>query len=146
MKKILVIHGPNLNLLGVREPEIYGSETLASLDQALIEEGNRLGLAVDVFQSNHEGALIDRLHAARGTTDGILINPAGLTHTSVSLRDALAAFECPVIEVHLSNIFAREGFRQTDLIAPVCRGTITGLGRWSYLAGLYALGQILPTA
>lgn len=145
MKKILILHGPNLNLLGVREPEIYGSETLASLDQALIEEGNRLGVVVQVFQSNHEGALIDRLQAARGNTDGILINPGGLTHTSVSLRDALASLECPVIEVHLSNIFAREDFRQTDLVAPVCRGTITGLGRWSYFAGLYALGQILPT-
>jgi 3-dehydroquinate dehydratase-2 len=146
MKKILVIHGPNLNLLGVREPEIYGSETLASLDQALIEEGSRLGLQVETFQSNHEGALIDRLHAARGFADGILLNPGGLTHSSVSLRDAIAALDCPVVEVHMSNTFAREEFRRVDLVAPVCRGTIAGLGRWSYLAGLYALGQILPTA
>jgi 3-dehydroquinate dehydratase-2 len=143
MKRILVMHGPNLDLVGEREPEIYGRETLAELDARLAEEAGRLGMAISTFQSNHEGALIDRLHRARGEADGIVLNPGGLTHTSVSLRDAVAATSLPVIEVHLSNIFARESFRQVDLVAPVCRGVILGLGSLGYLAALRSLATIL---
>lgn len=145
MKRILVIHGPNLNLLGEREPEIYGRATLAEIDERLRREGEDLGLAVEVFQSNHEGALIDRVHEEIGRCDGILINPGGLTHTSVPLRDALAAAGVPVLEIHLSNLFAREEFRRQDLIAPVCAGLVMGLGPVSYLAGLWALHHLLGT-
>ena len=143
MKRILVMHGPNLDLLGERELEIYGRETLAELDASLAEEAARLGMTVATFQSNHEGALLDRLHSSRGEVDGIILNPGGLTHTSVSLRDAVAAACVPVIEVHLSNIFAREPFRQADLVAPVCRGVILGLGSLSYVAALRSLATIL---
>ena len=143
MKRILVMHGPNLDLMGEREPEIYGRETLAELDACLAEEAERLGVTFSSFHSNHEGALIDRLHSARGGVDGIILNPGGLTHTSVSLRDAVAASSVVVIEVHLSNIFAREAFRQIDLVAPVCRGVILGLGPPGYLAALRALAMIL---
>lgn len=143
MKRILVMHGPNLDLLGEREPEIYGRQTLAELDAGLAEEAKRLGVAFSTFQSNHEGALIDRLHDIRGEVDGVILNPAGLTHTSVSLRDAVAAVSLPVIEVHLSNIYARESFRQVDLVAPVCRGVILGFGSLGYLAALRTLVTIL---
>jgi 3-dehydroquinate dehydratase-2 len=143
MKRILVLHGPNLDLLGEREPEIYGQETLAELDVRLAGEAASLGLAFSTFQSNHEGALVDRLHRARDEADGIVLNPGGLTHTSVSLRDAVAALSLPVIEVHLSNTYAREPFRQVDLVAPVCRGVILGLGSLGYLAALRALATIL---
>jgi 3-dehydroquinate dehydratase-2 len=143
MKRILVMHGPNLDLVGEREPEIYGRETLAELDARLAEEAERLGMTLSTFQSNHEGALIDRLHRARGEVDGIILNPGGLTHTSVSLRDAVAAASVPVIEVHLSNLFAREPFRQIDLVAPVCRGVILGLGPLGYVAALGTLATIL---
>lgn len=143
MKRILVMHGPNLDLLGEREPEIYGRETLAELDARLTQEAGSLGMAITTFQSNHEGALIDRLRDARGEVDGIILNPGGLTHTSVSLRDAVAAASAVVIEVHLSNTFAREPFRQIDLVAPVCRGVILGLGSLGYLAALRTLAMIL---
>ena len=143
MKRILVLHGPNLNLLGVREPAVYGKETLAEIDARLVQEGARLGVTVDTFQSNHEGALIDRLHDARGKADGIVLNPGGLTHTSISLRDAVSAIESPVIEVHLSNTFAREPFRQDDRIAPVCRGVIVGLGSTGYVLALEALAGLV---
>jgi 3-dehydroquinate dehydratase II len=145
MKRILVMHGPNLALLGEREPEIYGRETLAQLNARLAEEATGLGVALATFQSNHEGELIDRLHQARGDADGIILNPGGLTHTSVSLRDAVAAVSLPIIEVHLSNTFAREPFRQVDLVAPVCRGVILGLGPLGYLAALRTLATILDT-
>jgi len=137
--KILVLHGPNLNLLGQREPEIYGRATLAEIDAGLSKLGIESGAQVETFQSNHEGALIDRIHQARGRVDGILINPGGLTHTSVSLRDALAAVEVPVIEVHLSNVYAREPFRHTSLIAPIALGQISGLGPIGYELALRAL-------
>jgi 3-dehydroquinate dehydratase-2 len=137
--RILVLHGPNLNLLGEREPEVYGRTTLAEIDGRLQKLGAASGVAVECFQSNHEGALIDRIHAARRDCDGIVINPGGLSHTSVSLRDALAAFARPVIEVHLSNVHAREPFRRRSLVSGVATGSISGLGAHGYELALQAL-------
>ena len=139
MKKVLVLHGPNLNLLGKREPGIYGRKTLEDINSYLIPAGSELGLEVQCFQSNHEGELIDRLHQAQDGSDGIIFNPGGYTHTSVALRDAVASISIPVVEVHLSNIHAREEFRHRSLISPVCKGTITGFGWLSYLLALHAL-------
>ncbi len=139
MKPVLVINGPNLNLLGLREPEIYGTTTLAELEGAVGDEARALGVAVEFFQSNHEGALIDRLHEARGLVQGVLLNPGGLSHSSVSLRDAVAAADYPIVEVHLSNTMAREPFRRRDMIAPVCRGVVMGFGVTGYRLGLRAV-------
>jgi 3-dehydroquinate dehydratase-2 len=141
MPGILILHGPNLNLLGLREPEVYGRMTLAEIDQRLTAAGRELGQEVRTFQSNSEGALIDALHEARGWASGVIFNPAGYTHTSVALRDAVAAIGIPVIEVHLTNVYAREEFRHTSLLAPVCLGKIVGFGWRSYLLALYALAE-----
>jgi len=137
--KILVLHGPNLNLLGEREPELYGHTTLAEIDARLHEQGAKRDVSVESFQSNHEGALLDRIQAARRTHQAIIINPGGLTHTSVALRDALVASRLPVIEVHLSNIHAREDFRQRSLVAGIALGQISGLGAKGYELALEAL-------
>ena len=137
MAKVLVIHGPNLNLLGQRQPEIYGTTTLAEIDRRLQALARREGAAVDTYQSNHEGAIIDRLHAAQGHYEAIVLNAGALTHYSYALREAIASISVPVIEVHLSNIHAREAFR-ISVIAPVVRGQIVGFGVDSYLLGLRA--------
>jgi 3-dehydroquinate dehydratase-2 len=137
--RILVLHGPNLNLLGQREPGIYGATTLDEIDEQLTARATVRGVQLRIVQTNHEGVLIDAIHEALLHEDGILINPAGYTHTSVALRDAIAAIGLPAVEVHLSNVHAREPFRHTSLIAPVCLGQISGFGWRSYLLGLDAL-------
>lgn len=137
--RILIVHGPNLNLLGTREPEIYGSTTLAEIDAELIDLGKRHACDVEDFQSNHEGALIDRIQEAAAWADGILINPGGLTHTSVALRDALAGAGLPVVEVHLSNVFRREEFRHHSYVTGIAVGIVSGFGPASYRLGLEAL-------
>ena len=139
MRKILVLHGPNLNLLGQREPEVYGHLTLKDINQELVEAGNELGVTVETFQSNSEGELVDALQQAGSEKDGVVFNPGGYTHTSVALRDAIAAIAIPVVEVHISNVFAREEFRHHSILAPVCLGKITGFGWQSYLLGMQAL-------
>ncbi len=137
--KILVINGPNLNLLGQREPGVYGAETLDSLLARLTALAIDLGVHLDTFQSNHEGALIDRLHAAMGEVDGVLINPGAYTHTSIALRDAFLATRLPFVEVHLSNVYAREAFRHKSLLADIARGQVMGFGPDSYMLGLRGL-------
>jgi len=141
VERILVLHGPNLNLLGTREPQLYGSQTLAEIDAALQQQGAAVGIQVECFQSNAEHELVDRVHAAAGEGVGfIIINPAAFTHTSVALRDALAGVAIPFIEVHLSNVHAREAFRQHSYFSDKAVGVISGLGAMGYL---FALGYAL---
>ena len=139
MTAILILHGPNLNLLGSREPDVYGTMTLEEINMKLVELGKSFETDVKCLQSNHEGALIDALHEARGWANGVVFNPGGYTHTSIALRDAIAAIGIPVVEVHLSNVYAREEFRHHSIISAVCRGKVVGFGWNSYLLGLRAL-------
>jgi 3-dehydroquinate dehydratase-2 len=141
--KILILHGPNLNLLGTREPEIYGAMTLDDINHKMIELGKELGAEIKCLQSNHEGALIDALHDARIWANGVVFNPGGYTHTSVALRDAISAIQIPVIEVHLSNVYAREEFRHRSLVSAVCKGKVSGFGWRSYELGLRGLIDII---
>ncbi|MEB3263850.1 MAG: type II 3-dehydroquinate dehydratase [Synechococcus sp.] len=141
--RVLVLNGPNLNLLGLREPGLYGSSTLPQIDAALQEQAGALGVSLETFQSNHEGALVDRIHAARGAVDGILINAGAYTHTSIALRDALLAVAIPYVELHLSNVHARESFRHHSFLADRALGVICGFGPSSYRLALEGLVEQL---
>ena len=142
MKKILVINGPNLNLLGLREPAIYGNRDYKALEAFVLESGLDLGLQVECFQSNHEGVIVDKIQQAYGVFDGIVINPAAYTHTSVAILDALKAVAIPTVEVHLSDVDSREEFRRHSVIAPVCAGQIAGFGKISYFLAIEALKEL----
>ena len=143
MKKILIIHGPNLNLLGKREPDIYGSVTIKKIDDSLKKLAKQSKITIETFQSNHEGEIVSKIQEADGKFGAIVMNPAAYTHTSVAIRDAVAAVKLPTIEVHLSNIYAREAFRHHSLIAPVAAGQISGFGAKSYELGLLAATALI---
>ncbi|ACL69370.1 type II 3-dehydroquinate dehydratase [Halothermothrix orenii] len=143
MNRVAVIHGPNLNLLGRREPEVYGTKSLENINKEIEKRANNLKIEVDIFQSNHEGEIIDFIHDNYKALSGIIINPGGLTHYSIALRDALAAVRLPVVEVHISNIHKREDFRHRSVIASVAVGQITGLGTEGYLYALEAIVNII---
>ena len=143
---IFILNGPNLNMLGVREPEIYGSDTLADIEAACVERAGELGLDIDFRQSNHEGQIVDWIQEARQGADGIVINPAALTHSSVAVHDALKLADVPVIEVHLSNTHRREEWRRRSFVSPVATGVIMGLGLQGYVLALDALARILEAA
>ena len=143
MKKILLIHGPNLNLLGEREPGIYGRDTMASINAEVVNKCQQNGMDCVVFQSNSEGEIIDRIHAARGDCDAIILNAGAYTHYSIAIRDAIAAVRLPVVEVHLSNVHAREEFRHVSVIGPVCAGVIAGFGKSGYLLAVDAVKGLL---
>lgn len=142
-KKILIIHGPNLNLLGEREPDIYGNDTMDSINAEIAKETQNLGLSCDFFQSNHEGEIIDKIHKVRKTHSGIIINPGAYTHYSYAIRDAIAAITIPCIEVHLSNVYSRDEFRSKSVIAPVCKGQIAGFGKQSYILALKGIAEMV---
>lgn len=144
--RVLVLNGPNLNLLGTRQPEIYGSESLADIEAAMTARGDELGLSVSFAQTNSEGALVDAVQAAKGTADALVVNAAAYTHTSVALLDALLAVDLPVIEVHLSNPYRREPFRHKSYVAPAATGVIAGLGSQGYVYALEALARILKSS
>jgi 3-dehydroquinate dehydratase-2 len=141
--RVLLLNGPNLNLLGTREPGVYGQDTLADIEAMVRQEAQGLGAEVEALQSNHEGVLIDAIHGAVGRVDGIIFNPGAYTHTSIALRDAISAVGLPVVEVHLSNVAAREPFRHVSMIAPVAAGTIAGFGPDGYVLALRALVRLL---
>lgn len=143
MKKVLLLHGPNLNLTGLREPGVYGTETLAAINAEVVDKCAKLGMDCAVFQSNSEGALIDRIHAAREECDAIILNAGAYTHYSYAIRDAIAAVRLPCVEVHMSNVHAREEFRHTSVLAPVCAGVIAGFGKHSYLLAVDAVKAVL---
>ena len=142
-RNVLVIHGPNLNMLGTREPDIYGHQTLEEIDAALTAQADRLGLHIETFQSNHEGDMVDKIQQAHDSFHGIIINPAAYTHTSIAIRDALSLLKIPVIEVHLSNIYSREFFRRASMLSGVVTAQISGFGSQGYLLALDGLAQML---
>ncbi|MCM1507047.1 MAG: type II 3-dehydroquinate dehydratase [Ruminococcus flavefaciens] len=142
IKKILVIHGPNLNLLGEREPDVYGNNGIDTLNSNIIDRAKEQGLECEIFQSNHEGAIIDKLHSARKNVDGVIINAGAYTHYSYAIRDAISAIKIPCIEVHISNVDARDAFRANSVIAPVCKGSISGFGFGSYYLAVQALSEM----
>ncbi len=141
--KVLVLHGPNLDLLGERETGIYGRDTLDNINAGIIRYAQDIGLDCEIYQSNSEGALIDLLHSARGRFDGVVINAAAYTHYSIAIRDAIVAIRIPCVEVHMSNVYAREEFRHHSVIAPVCAGSIVGFGKNSYILALSGLKDLL---
>lgn len=143
MKKVLVILGPNLNMVGVREKGVYGTETAESINQQILEKAKSLDFECDIFQSNHEGDLIDKIHSALGVYEGVVINAGALTHYSYALRDAIASVNIPFVEVHMSNIHKREEFRHHSVIAPVCVGQIAGFGKLVYFLGLEVLKELM---
>lgn len=142
IKKVLVVHGPNLNLLGERDPAYYGNVTFTKLNEMILDRADALGMQCEIFQSNHEGAIIDRLQAARNTFDGVILNAGAYTHYSYAIRDAIADMQLPCVEVHISNVQARDDFRAKSVIAPVCIGTIAGFGINSYFLALQALAML----
>jgi 3-dehydroquinate dehydratase-2 len=142
-RNVLVIHGPNLNMLGTREPDIYGHQTLEEIDAALRAQADRLGLHIETFQSNHEGDMVDKIQQAHDSFHGIIINPAAYTHTSIAIRDALSLLNIPVVEVHLSNIYKRESFRRTSMMSAVVSAQISGFGSYGYLLALEGLAKML---
>ena len=142
-RNVLVIHGPNLNMLGTREPDIYGHQTLEEINAALTAQADRLGLHIETFQSNHEGDMVDKIQQAHDSFHGIIINPAAYTHTSIAIRDALSLLNIPVVEVHLSNIYSRESFRRTSMLSGVVTAQISGFGSQGYLLALEGLARML---
>ena len=141
--KILVIHGPNLNMLGKREPEKYGTSTLDEINTRLIDHGSQTGLAVQTFQSNHEGDIVEKIQQARNVFNGLIINPAAYTHTSIAIRDAVLLLDIPVVEIHLSNIYKRESFRHKSMLCDVVTGQIAGFGMYGYIMALDAIVNII---
>ena len=142
-KNVLVIHGPNINLVGSRETGIYGEESIEDINKQIILHAQSIGLTCNIKQSNHEGEIIDMLHTAKIEYDGVVINAGAYTHYSYAIRDAIAAIKIPCVEVHLSNIYNRDEFRQRSVIAPVCAGHIAGFGKFSYMLALYAIKELI---